>query len=276
MFIFVKSLSIQYMCGISGFFNHNNLNLSETNLDLMLGEQIHRGPDFQGKYYNNHVGFAHNRLSLLDLSSNGNQPFEDVNFVLVYNGEIYNFLELKSELPTIEYHSSSDTAVLFHALKLWGVDKTVKKLKGMFAFSWYNKTTQELFLVRDRLGIKPLFYSIDQQHTLWFASEVKSLLKVTNLKPNPFKVLFSSLGNLERSRYETAWDNIKQVEPGTYLKVSKEGINKNIYYTIFETVNENTYRRLENFSITDVVTKFKYKKYVCKRCSNGSICKWGN
>ncbi len=89
----------QSMCGISGFFNCNHLNIAEFNLDLLLEQQIHRGPDFHRKFYHDFVGFAHNRLSLLDLSSSGNQPFEDENFVLVYNGEIYNFLELKSELP---------------------------------------------------------------------------------------------------------------------------------------------------------------------------------
>lgn len=246
------------MCGISGFINLNNIKLPEINLDLMLEQQIHRGPDFQDKYYNQYVGFAHNRLSILDLSPNGNQPFQDENFILVYNGEIYNFLELKSELPTYEYTSTSDTAILFHALKIWGVNKTVKKIKGMFAFSWYNKNTQELYLVRDRLGIKPLFYSIDEQNTFWFASEVKSLLKVINGKPNPFRVLFSSLGSIERSRHETVWDNIKQIEPGTYLKISNEGIQKNTYYTIFETVNENRYRELENSSISDVVNEFEH------------------
>lgn len=246
------------MCGISGFFNPNALTISETQLDQLAQPQVHRGPDYLGKYYNQNVGFAHNRLSLLDLSANGNQPFEDENFVLVFNGEIYNYLQIKAELPPKAYTSTSDTAVLFHALATWGIDKTVKKIKGMFAFSWFNKKTQELYLVRDRLGIKPLFYTVDSEQTLWFASEVKSILQTTNGQANPFKVIFSSLGNLERSRYETSWDNIKQVEPGTYLRLSNDGLERIPYYSILDTVNEATYSRLAKSSLNDVLHEFEH------------------
>lgn len=246
------------MCGISGFFNPNALTISETQLDQLAQPQVHRGPDYLGKYYNQYVGFAHNRLSLLDLSANGNQPFEDENFVLVFNGEIYNYLQIKAELPPKAYTSTSDTAVLFHALATWGIDKTVKKIKGMFAFSWFNKNTQELYLVRDRLGIKPLFYTIDSQQTLWFASEVKAILQTVSVEANPFKVLFSSLGNLERSRYATAWDAINQVEPGTYIRYSNGKLDISAYYSILETVDQTTYSRLTKSSLNDVLHEFEH------------------
>ena len=246
------------MCGISGFINHYGYNVAEQNLQVLLDLQHHRGPDFQGKLYLGNVGFAHNRLSLLDLSSSGNQPFEDESYVLVYNGEIYNYLELKKELSTIEYRSSSDTAVLFQALKEWGVDKTLKKIKGMFAFSWYNKKTQELFLVRDRLGIKPLYYATDSNKTLWFSSEVKAILGVMDAKPNSFKVLFSGLGILERSRKDTAWDEIKHIEPGTYLYVNPSKTVEINYYSTYELIDEKTYRLLEKKSINEVVDEFHH------------------
>lgn len=246
------------MCGISGFINRSQSKIPEGKLDVMLQLQTHRGPDFQGKLYFGNAGFAHNRLSLLDLSASGNQPYEDENFVLIYNGEIYNYLELKKELSNVVYHSTSDTAVLFQALKEWGVEKTTTKIKGMFAFSWYHKQTQELFLVRDRLGIKPLFYGIDKQNTLWFASEIKAILGVTDAKPNAFKVLFSGLGVLERSRKDTAWDTIKHVEPGTILCINATEIVEKKYYSVYETINETTYNRLNKSSITEVVEEFHH------------------
>lgn len=246
------------MCGISGFINYSNQTIELKHLKKMLSIQHHRGPDFQGIYYKGFVGFAHNRLSLLDLSNQGNQPFEDNEFVLVYNGEIYNYLEIKRQLPPFDYQSSSDTAVLFHALKVWGIDKTLSKIHGMFAFSWYNKTTKELLLARDRIGIKPLYYGVDNYKNYWFSSEVKTILAVTDFKPNAFKVLFSSLGSLEKSRYETAWDNIHHVKPGTYITINEKGIAEKTYYTLASTIDEKEYTRLDNMSFSDVVAELDY------------------
>ena len=246
------------MCGISGFINYSNQTIELKHLEKMLSIQHHRGPDAQGIYYKGFVGFAHNRLSLLDLSNQGDQPYEDNEFVLVYNGEIYNYLELKKELPPFDYQSTSDTAVLFHAIKVWGIDKTLSKIHGMFAFSWYNKTTKELLLVRDRVGIKPLYYGIDNYKNYWFSSEVKAILAVNDFKPNAFKVLFSSLGSLEKSRYETAWDDIHHVKPGTYITINEKGITEKTYYTLVSTIDEKEYRRLDSMKFLDVVAELDY------------------
>ena len=245
------------MCGISGFINHQGKEISEGNIYKMLNSQIHRGPDASGVYYNKYVAFAHNRLSLLDLSSNGNQPFEDEEHILVFNGEIYNFRELRNELPEIKYKSSSDTAVLFHALKLWGIVKTLAKIEGMFAFSWYNKKSKELILSRDRLGIKPLFYATDSNGTFWFASEMKAILAVNSFKPNAIKMLYSSLGVLEKSRYETAWDDIFHVKPGTFIAINQNGIIERQYYNLMKTVNEREYLRLDKMKMNDVLYEFE-------------------
>ncbi len=246
------------MCGISGFFNIKGDDLPYEALTKMLKIQHHRGPDFQGIYYNNYIGLAHNRLSLLDLSSTGNQPFQDDNYVLIYNGEIYNYKELKQELNYLTHTSSSDTAVLFQALKHWGVNKTVQKIKGMFAFSWYDKKEKELYLVRDRLGIKPMFYGWDSLQTLWFSSELKAISSILKCTPNPIKVLYSSLGVLERSRKETAWNEINHVTPGTYLKIDKSGLNEITYYTVFDTINENEYNRLNQSKTEKVLDEFEF------------------
>lgn len=244
------------MCGISGFINTLGRAVEETHLHAMLRAQEHRGPDNSGIYYNQTVGLAHNRLSLQDLSANGNQPFEDESHALIFNGEIYNFNELRKVLPPKSYKSTSDTEVLFHALKCWGMDKTLKALRGMFAFAWYDKRTADLILARDRVGIKPLFYGIDQNGTYWFASELKAIRSVLDGKPNPIKVLYSGLGILEKSRFETAWDNIFHVRPGQYVHIDHRGHRGIHYFDIQDTVKESEYRRLERSRFEEVLAEF--------------------
>jgi asparagine synthase (glutamine-hydrolysing) len=246
------------MCGISGFYNLSGNSKGKATLELMSDTMVHRGPDFRGIYIDEIIGMAHNRLSLLDLSNNGNQPFEDEENVLVYNGEIYNFLELKKELPEKEYRSSSDTAVLFHALKHWGVDKTLQKINGMFAFAWYKKKEQELYLCRDRYAIKPLFYGKDKKGTFWFASELKAILKVADFAPDPIKMLFSTLGILESSNYYTAWKNIFIVPAGNYLVINSDRIETREYYSITDCVNEGEYNRLNKSSWEDVTQEIDF------------------
>lgn len=256
------------MCGISGFLSLDNNEVKIDGLQRMLKTLNHRGPDYQGKSYFKTCGFAHNRLSLLDLSDYGNQPYEDDNYVLIFNGEIYNYNEIKKELAPREYKSNSDTAVLFQSLKEWGVENTINKIKGMFAFAWYDKKNKQLFIVRDRLGIKPLFYGVDTKNTLWFASEVKAILEVMPSQANVFKVLFSSLGALERSRVDTAWNTIKQVEPGTFLYINNGEIKINKYYSVYDSVSETEYNRLNKLSISDVKDEFStlFKSSVKSMC----------
>ena len=245
------------MCGISGFINSNKKTVDESVLQTLLQVQHHRGPDAAGIYYDSFVGLAHNRLSLLDLTENGNQPFEDAEHVLIYNGEIYNYEELRAMLPPKDYQSSSDTAVLFHALKTWGVDKAIKSLRGMFAFAWYDKKSHNLTLGRDRIGIKPLFYGADTNGTYCFASEIKSILAVIKGQVNPIKVLYSGLGVLEKSRYETAWCNIFQVKPGSYISISQEKVTETIYHDLAWDVDENEFKRLDKLSFGEVLNEFE-------------------
>ncbi len=269
------------MCGISGFINFDNNKIDVEVLNKMLEYQAHRGPDASGIYYDNYVGFAHNRLSLLDLSSNGNQPFEKDNFVLTYNGEIYNYLDLKQQLPNYQYKSTSDTEVLFNALKEWGVEKTVKKLQGMFAFSWYDKTKNELVLVRDRLGIKPLFFAFDSEKNYFFASELKSILVASKFDVNYTKVLYSSLGILEKSRKETAWENISLVKPGHFVTISSKGLIEQEYYNIIDTVSEAEYNRFDKMKMSDVLPEFdtlfsdSVKKMLISDASMGAFVSGG-
>jgi asparagine synthase (glutamine-hydrolysing) len=247
------------MCGISGYYQNKSIpGLGEQTLQQMADSLHHRGPDYCGIYCDEIVGLAHNRLSLIDLSSNGNQPFEDDENVLIYNGEIYNFLELKKELPDKEYKSSSDTAVLFHALKHWGVPETLRRIQGMFAFAWYTKNDKKLYLCRDRYGIKPLFYGRDSLGTLWFASEQKAILKVAEFQPDSVQMLFSTLGTIEKSNHSTAWKNLFIVPAGSFLVIDADKIKNIAYYSLTDNVSQTEYNRLNKSSAKDVVQEFDH------------------
>lgn len=165
------------MCGICGFTGHN-VNQEDV-LTRMMNRMIHRGPDGGGQYITESVALGHRRLSIIDLTDNGRQPMKNENgrIVCVFNGEIYNYKELKDELLPLghEFRSASDTEVLIHGYEEWGV-KLLDRLRGMFAFVIWDNETGELFAARDMFGIKPLYYTIiDGQ--LVFASEIKSILE---------------------------------------------------------------------------------------------------
>ena len=202
------------MCGISGYYYPKSIKESKTELEKMASSQNHRGPDFTGYYYYEGFGLAHNRLSLLDLSSNGNQPFQNEKIALAFNGEIYNFKDLREELGYFESKSTGDTEVLFQCLLQWGLDKTLSKVKGMFAFAYFEKESKNLYLCRDRFGIKPLFYGALNSEEFVFSSELKALNSSWNFEPDPVQLLFSSLGILEKSDEKTAWKDIFLVPAG--------------------------------------------------------------
>ncbi|MEQ8938802.1 MAG: asparagine synthase (glutamine-hydrolyzing), partial [Gammaproteobacteria bacterium] len=166
------------MCGIAGLVNFNGTSVSSCVLEKMTTAIAHRGPDGEGIWIDRNVGLGHRRLAILDLSSAGDQPMTstDGRYVLTYNGEIYNYKELRTELKKIgfDFVSESDTEVLLYAIIAWGV-KAIPKLNGMFAFAFWDKHKQELILARDRYGIKPLYYSCING-TLAFGSEQKALL----------------------------------------------------------------------------------------------------
>ena len=166
------------MCGICGIFNLNGEPVSPVNLRKMTDAVAYRGPDGEGFYIDSFVGLGHRRLAIIDLSPAGHQPMltKDGSFSLVYNGEIYNFQELRIELESLghQFRSRTDSEVVLHGYAEWGPE-CVNRFNGMFAFGIWDKTRQELFLARDRYGIKPLYYTFANGHFL-FASEQKSIL----------------------------------------------------------------------------------------------------
>jgi len=166
------------MCGIVGIFNLNGEPVSPVLLRTMTDSIKHRGPDSEGFYVDSFIGLGHRRLSIIDLSRSGHQPMvtEDKQFVITYNGEVYNFRELRTELEKQghKFQSRSDTEVVLKSYVQWGPN-CLNRFNGMFAFAIWDKSRQELFLARDRYGIKPLYYSF-LGNTFLFASEQKAIL----------------------------------------------------------------------------------------------------
>jgi asparagine synthase (glutamine-hydrolysing) len=167
------------MCGIAGVFDiKGRRTFDEALLQRMNEVQLHRGPDEGGRHLEPGLGLAHRRLSIIDLSS-GQQPLsnEDGSVIVVYNGEIYNFPELTQELVALghSFRSRCDTEVIVHGWEEWG-EKCVERFRGMFAFAIWDRNRQTLFIARDRLGIKPVYYAIRPDSTVAFSSELKSLM----------------------------------------------------------------------------------------------------
>jgi asparagine synthase (glutamine-hydrolysing) len=166
------------MCGIAGIIELGGDAVSPPILQRMTDAIAHRGPDGEGHWIEGPVGFGHRRLAIIDLSPGGHQPMisADHRFVITYNGEIYNFRELRAELQAAGYwfRSQSDTEVLLHALAHWGTD-VLARLNGMFALGLWDRKERKLLLARDRYGVKPLYVATQGGRVL-FASEQKAIL----------------------------------------------------------------------------------------------------
>lgn len=231
------------MCGISGILKPKNKIVTREEISNFSDVLTHRGPDNTGTYINQNIALAHNRLSIIDISDTANQPFEDDQYVLIFNGEIYNFQELKLYTPNIIYKSQSDTEVLFHLLRIQGIEKTIELIEGMFAFAWYNKSQKALVLVRDRLGIKPLYYcELDQN--FYFSSEIKALWKNLPIRLNDNRVIDSFYGGSETHRYHTAFQNVYSVEPGHSIRITEDlKLIDSCYYNIYDEFDYDLYNQ---------------------------------
>lgn len=213
------------MCGITGFIDKSKKTSKDT-LNNMIGTLHHRGPNDVGVSYeeneNNIIGLAHKRLSIQDLSNHGHQPMisDCNNYVIVFNGEVYNFKDIKKELSELGYkfNSNSDTEVVLNSYKQWGI-KAVDKFIGMFAFCIYDKVKDEIVLIRDRFGVKPLNYYVDND-IFMFSSELKAFHNHPLFKKNK-KIDLESLSLYFQFGYvnapKTIFENTFKLEPGKYL-----------------------------------------------------------
>lgn len=214
------------MCGINGILHlQSQKKVDERSLTKMRDSLEHRGPDDKGLFIENNIGLGHRRLSILDVSSAGHQPFlsDDGRYVMVYNGEIYNFKEFYPELKTngFDIRTSSDTEVLLKLYELYGL-KMLHRLNGMFAFVIWDKKERKLIAVRDRMGVKPLHYSFYNE-TFYFASEQKALFTAGV----PLKMAKDGLEEFIFNRFvageNTLYENIKKVLPGHIFTIHESG-----------------------------------------------------
>uniref|UniRef100_UPI0037C0FB33 asparagine synthase (glutamine-hydrolyzing) n=1 Tax=Flavobacterium sp. TaxID=239 RepID=UPI0037C0FB33 len=245
------------MCGIAGIIGQkaNKLNISR-----MLETQKHRGPDFMDYYCDETVvAFGHNRLSIIDLSSNANQPFysDCGTYILVFNGEIYNYIELKRELQTkYLFKTQSDTEVLLNAYIEWG-EHCLDKFNGMFAFAIWNKKEQTLFAARDRFGVKPFYYHFDNSN-FYFASEINTLFATEIPKVAHDKVWlnFFSEGSYGLPN-ETFWHGIEQLPGGHFLTLKDNSLQLKKWYHFEDSISllQNQFDKNEEEYITHLLLK---------------------
>ncbi len=232
------------MCGISGFFDFK-LQSSPEILESMNNSLIHRGPDASGKKFfaenNCQVGLGHRRLSIIDLQETGNQPMQCNDIWITFNGEIYNYKEIKSELIQLNHKfvSTSDTEVILHAYAQWGI-ACLQKFTGMFAFALYDKNKEQAYIVRDRAGVKPLFYYWHNGLFL-FASELKAFHKHPDFKKEINKqavAAFLQYGNVPNPY--CIFEHCTKLNPGHYLQFNLQSSTFNIqtYWNVYEAYNK--------------------------------------
>ncbi|MCP4992043.1 MAG: asparagine synthase (glutamine-hydrolyzing) [Colwellia sp.] len=249
------------MCGIAGFSQFNQAKTKQQILVEMGNAIFHRGPDAGGEYIDDDIALCHRRLSIIDLSEAGVQPMSsfDDKFVIAFNGEIYNFLELRATLQAegYQFNTHTDTEVI---LALYGKykDKCLEHLNGMFAFALWDKESKELFIARDRMGKKPLYYHFDNEN-IFFASELKSLLVLSNI---PRNIREDAIYDFFAYQYipdpKTVFENIYKLEPGHFITVSADGLKKEEYWDIsFAQTSNDSEEKLKSdlTQLTDNCTK---------------------
>ena len=245
------------MCGLVGLLYKNREgNNIETIGSLMLKTITHRGPDDKGYYFDSEVSLylGHARLKIIDLSERASQPMKYKNLVMVYNGEIYNFKEIRNDLTKLDhvFYSDGDAEVLLKGWYEWGADM-LDKIRGIFAFAIYNTHSKEIFMVRDRLGVKPLYY-INTQKYFGFSSEIKTFFKIPSFS---FKLNVGCLPEYLSYRFIQTPDNLVKdvfsLPPGFYAvyDMRTNGFIKKEYWRIEKK------EEFKNISVKDAQEYFK-------------------
>ena len=237
------------MCGISGFINFNG-RFDKKDLkkfSLRMGKSLRRrGPDYSGFWIEKDLKLclSHQRLSIIDLSKRSNQPMESENerFVLVYNGEVYNYKKIRNQLSknNINFKTDSDTEVILEAFSFWGVKKSLNLLDGMFAIALWDKHSNDLYLIRDRLGIKPLYFYRDNNNFV-FSSEIKAFKELPWLN---FEIDYQAFSSYVRLNYvptpKSIYKNIRKLEPGNILKINLGNkLTKEPFWDLTKVVKKN-------------------------------------
>lgn len=238
------------MCGIAGYFSKNDKFNSE-NLALMTNAIQHRGPDASGFFFDDGVGLGHRRLSIIDLSDTANQPMFSScgRYVLVFNGEIYNYKEIAQQLHDYQFSTHSDSEVLLAAFIHWGKD-FVHRLNGMFAFAIYDKQERSLFLFRDRMGIKPIYYYRDDKQFV-FASELKSFEAIDSIDKGGINKQaindFLHLGYIPSPH--SIYQNIKKFPSGHYAIINSTDFILKPYWQLEKQITSDTIDNIDEAKV---------------------------
>lgn len=241
------------MCGISVLINKKNNSIKESDLKKINNVINHRGPDNEGYFLNKNVGLAHRRLSIIDLSEDANQPMKSGENILVFNGEIYNYLELKEELKSkdISFKTKSDSEVILKSYEYWG-ENCFERFNGMWAICIFDQENQKIIISRDRFGIKPL-YSYENDEYIIYSSEIKQILAFTE-KPivanGNILLDYLTLG-FENHTSETFYSDINIFLPSTYSTISLVDFKQDSY--IYYDLKKNNLIGRKN----DLIKKYK-------------------
>lgn len=235
------------MCGIAGILDFQDHQTEQGAIRLMTDAMCHRGPDDTSFFLEGPVALGHLRLSIIDLSSAANQPFRDNQgrYTLVYNGEMYNYKSVKAGLSGYDFHTSSDTEVLIAAYAALG-PACLQLFRGMFAFAIWDNQEKELFIARDRMGVKPLYYYIDEKRFI-FSSEVRAILATgyVKRKVNPAALTdylsYQSIGDPH-----SIIEGIDQLKAGCWMKLKNGKISTEVYWDVTE--------KRTGFEMTDLKT----------------------
>jgi len=228
------------MCGINGIVGLNGINDIEKRISKMNDSIKHRGPDACGyKIVNGNLAFGHRRLSIIDLDTRANQPMvSNCGNILVYNGEIYNYKEIKSKITNYEFKTQSDTEVILAGIEVYGIEWLLHEANGMFAFAYYDVNKEKIIIARDRLGIKPCYYYNDGVFV--FSSEIKGILSsgLVEAKFNENAIDEYLANRYVRAPY-TFFKGIYQLEAGTYIEVDVRSMNssKHTFWNIPDEFN---------------------------------------
>ena len=226
------------MCGLAGYINFVDKKINIKKVSEIMNSIKHRGPDHKNFWLSEdkNTALVNTRLAIQDLSKNGNQPFisHDKRYILVFNGEIYNFKILKNKLKEYKFTSNSDTEVLLYLFIKYG-EGCLKMLDGMFSFAIYDRKKAELFCARDHFGIKP-FYYFYEKNQFWFSSELKTFFKLDiNIKKNEKSIYRYLSGEYYEHINETFYKNIFKLKPGHYIKVNKSNKKEIKYWDFLES-----------------------------------------
>ena len=266
------------MCGIVGFVDKRKKKEKESIIKKMADRIVHRGPDGEGYFVDDVVALGHRRLSIIDLNTGGQPIFnKDKSKMIIYNGELYNYRELKEELEKLGYtfQTKTDTEVILLGYEEWG-DELYNKLRGMFAFVIYDKKTHDLVGARDHFGIKP-FYYYQNDDTFMFASEIKSFLEhpdfIKEVNTKSLKMFLIFQYNVKR---ETFFKGVFKLNPGEYFHYKNGKLDINSYYEL-EYHNDGKDKSYEEIKseLKEVIEKSVYAHQLTSDVEVGSYLSGG-